>query len=76
MHLTAWGLRFLGRRFRRLTRTCKSAALILLYHRVAGLPLDSFRLAVSPTHFGERQDVVVKGHTDPSPFDVLASFVS
>lgn len=55
------------RRVRRIVRRARAAipvrpggALVLMYHRVADLPIDPWRLAVHPAHFAEHLDLIAR----------------
>lgn len=55
------------RKIRRLARRARAAiparpggALVLMYHRVAELPVDPWRLGVRPGHFQEHLDIIAR----------------
>ena len=70
--MIAAGLQLLRNSLRRMTRTPKSRALILLYHRVTELSLDPFCLAVTPAHFREHVGVLAD-HYNVIPLEQVLS---
>ena len=48
------------------------SAVVLMYHRVADISFDPWRLAVSPANFAEQMDVVCK-HFNPVPLAELTA---
>jgi peptidoglycan/xylan/chitin deacetylase (PgdA/CDA1 family) len=65
------------RRVRPFLRTARMAfrdrAVILLYHRVAGPPIDPLRLSTTPAHFEEHLAVITKEYTPLSLADLAAA---
>lgn len=68
------GLQRLKRTAWRLKNRLAPGGLVLLYHRVAEVPSDPFKLCVSPRNFAEQLDVL-KQHSQPIHLQDLAQKV-
>jgi peptidoglycan/xylan/chitin deacetylase (PgdA/CDA1 family) len=57
------GLGRMRRAARRLWNVLRKRVVILMYHRVVELPLDSHCLTVTPQHFGEHLEIIRKRYS-------------